>query len=73
LIEAVKHSSLYKNQQVNIKYIDSETYETDILEQLVGINGLIVPIGFGSRGVEGKIAATSQNQRCHGQRWAESN
>ena len=57
LIEAVKHSSLYKNQQVNIKYIDSETYETDILEQLVGINGLIVPIGFGSRGVEGKITA----------------
>lgn len=55
LIEAIKHSSLYKNQQVNIKYIDSS--DSNISQQLKGINGVIVPIGFGGRGVEGKIKA----------------
>ncbi|MBF0491596.1 MAG: CTP synthase [Deltaproteobacteria bacterium] len=58
LNEALKHGG-YKNAvQVNLKYIDSEELEkNEATEVLEGIDGILVPGGFGDRGIEGKIAA----------------
>ena len=56
LIEAIKHAGLKTRTKVNIRYIDSETIECDGLSLLDGVSAILVPGGFGHRGVEGKIA-----------------
>ena len=44
--------------RVQLKWIDSEVFESeDTIHHLNGVNGILVPGGFGERGVEGKIAA----------------
>ncbi|OOF58475.1 glutamine hydrolyzing CTP synthase [Rodentibacter genomosp. 2] len=53
--EALKHAGLTNRLSVNIKYIDSQDVETKGVEILKGIDGILVPGGFGYRGVEGKI------------------
>ena len=53
--EALKHAGLKNRLSVNIKYIDSQDVETKGVEILKGLDGILVPGGFGSRGVEGKI------------------
>lgn len=53
--EALKHAGLTNRLSVNIKYIDSQYVETKGVEVLKGIDGILVPGGFGYRGVEGKI------------------
>ncbi|MBY5921481.1 CTP synthase [Ferrimonas balearica] len=55
--EALKHAGLKNRLQVTIKYIDSQDVETKGEEALQGIDGILVPGGFGERGVEGKIMA----------------
>lgn len=55
--EALKHGGLKNQLTVNIKYIDSEDVESRGVELLQGIDAILVPGGFGSRGVEGKIIA----------------
>ena len=55
--EALKHGGLKNQLSVNIKYIDSEDVESRGEELLQGIDAILVPGGFGSRGVEGKIIA----------------
>ncbi|GGI68685.1 CTP synthase [Shewanella gelidii] len=55
--EALKHAGLKKRVSVNIKYIDSQTVEAKGAEVLQGLDGILVPGGFGERGVEGKIFA----------------
>ncbi|GIU43975.1 CTP synthase [Shewanella algidipiscicola] len=55
--EALKHAGLFKRVSVNIKYIDSQTVEAKGIEVLEGLDGILVPGGFGERGVEGKILA----------------
>ncbi len=60
LIEAINHGGLANNVKVTIKWIDSETLEneeSDLVSVFKDINGIIVPGGFGERGVEGKINA----------------
>lgn len=57
LNEALEHAGIHNKTQVNIKYIDSETLEGGDLSALEGVNAILVPGGFGSRGIEGKIAA----------------
>ncbi|KGJ97716.1 CTP synthase [Thalassotalea sp. ND16A] len=54
--EALKHAGLKNQLTVNIKYIDSQTVEAKGEEVLKGVDALLVPGGFGERGVEGKIA-----------------
>ena len=56
LIEAIKHAGLKNRTKVNIRYVDSETIEQDGLGALENVRGILVPGGFGSRGIEGKIA-----------------
>ena len=55
--EALKHGGLKNQLTVNIKYIDSEDVEARGEELLQGIDAILVPGGFGSRGIEGKIIA----------------
>ena len=55
--EALKHGGLKNRLQVNIKYIDSEDVEVKGINLLEGLDAILVPGGFGKRGVEGKIMA----------------
>ncbi len=55
--EALKHGGLKNQLTVNIKYIDSEDVEVRGTELFQGLDAILVPGGFGSRGVEGKIIA----------------
>jgi CTP synthase len=58
LNEALIHGGVGNDARVNIKYIDSEELEKgEIKEKLAGLNGILVPGGFGNRGIEGKVAA----------------
>ncbi|PSW44140.1 CTP synthase [Photobacterium leiognathi] len=53
--EALKHAGLKNRLSVKIKYIDSQDVESKGTEVLAGLDAILVPGGFGSRGVEGKI------------------
>ena len=55
--EALKHAGLFNRVSVNIKYVDSQTLEAKGVEDLAGLDGILVPGGFGERGIEGKILA----------------
>ncbi|WII93294.1 CTP synthase [Kingella negevensis] len=57
LIEALKHAGIHTQTDVQITYLDSENIEKDGVDCLKGFDAILVPGGFGSRGVEGKIAA----------------
>ena len=57
LTEALKHAGIHTNTDVQITYIDSESIERDGTGCLQGFDAVLVPGGFGVRGVEGKIAA----------------
>ena len=57
LNEALTHAGIQNNARVRIIYIDSEKLESDGLEQLADVDAILVPGGFGIRGVEGKISA----------------
>ena len=60
LIEAIKHAGIYTKTRVNMTYIDSETLdnitETGLEEIFDGIDAIVVPGGFGERGIEGMVA-----------------
>jgi CTP synthase len=55
--EALKHGGLKNCVNVNIKFIDSEDIETKGTELLEDLDAILVPGGFGNRGIEGKIIA----------------
>ena len=60
VIEAIKHACWNFSVKPNLLWLDAEAYEKNpqkIKEELGGLDGIIVPGGFGSRGVEGKIKA----------------
>ncbi len=60
LIEALVHAGIQTRTRVNFRYIDSEDIERIGLDLLDGVDAILVPGGFGERGIEGKIAAV-----CH--------
>ena len=65
VMEALKHASWQEGATVNIKWVDSETVTKDSEEEIFAdVDGILVPGGFGYRGVEGKIEAV---------RWARVN
>ena len=56
--EALHHAGFYLDAKVNIRWIDSETVTAETAESaLSGLDGILVPGGFGSRGIEGMILA----------------
>ena len=60
IVEALKHASYCNDADVTIKYINAETLEdsaTDLEKELSGLDGILVPGGFGDRGIEGMVKA----------------
>ncbi len=57
LSEALIHAGIHTGAKTNIHYIDSENIEKDGTDCLTAMNAILVPGGFGKRGVEGKIQA----------------
>jgi len=57
LIEAISHAGITLRKKVRIEYIDSERVEREGSKILEGFSAILVPGGFGERGVEGKIQA----------------
>ena len=57
VIEAIKHASFFFKAKPEITWLDTEEYEKNsrALKELKNFDGVIVPGGFGSRGIEGKI------------------
>ena len=63
--EALRHAGTACDARVDIRWIDSETVTEENAEKLLGeCDGILVPGGFGNRGIEGKIA-TAQYARTH--------
>ncbi len=79
VIEALKHACADQNVGIKLSYLDSEEYEKDPkkLEQLRAYDGIVVPGGFGSRGVEGIVLAIEFARvnkipylgLCYGMQW----
>ena len=57
LNEALRHAGMKNHVKVKIHYIDSETITAETLQQLAKFDAVLVPGGFGKRGIEGKISA----------------
>ena len=58
VVEALKHGGVANSCDVTIKWVDSETVTADnVSEILSDVSGILVPGGFGDRGIEGKIQA----------------
>ncbi|MCB6184788.1 CTP synthase [Leeia sp. TBRC 13508] len=57
LTEALVHAGIHTRTKINIEYVDSEEIERDGAACLKGKDAILVPGGFGKRGVEGKIKA----------------
>ena len=57
LTEALKHAGIHTETDVQITYIDSDSLEKEGVDSLKEMDAILVPGGFGARGVEGKIAA----------------
>ena len=57
LSEALTHAGIHNSARINIHYIDSESIERDGTGSLMDKDAVLVPGGFGKRGVEGKIQA----------------
>ena len=54
VVESLKHACLQNKAKLDLHWIDADNFETEILHD---IDGVIVPGGFGYRGIEGKISA----------------
>jgi CTP synthase len=60
VVEALKHGGIFNNTTINIKWVDSEMVTAENADEILGdADGILVPGGFGDRGVEGKIQAIS--------------
>ncbi|MDH3688309.1 MAG: CTP synthase [Gammaproteobacteria bacterium] len=57
LSEALVHAGIHTRTEIDIQYVDSETIEHDGTACLQGADAILVPGGFGERGIEGKICA----------------
>lgn len=58
VVEALKHGGVANHALVHIKWVDSETVTPDNVAEILGdVSGILVPGGFGDRGIDGKIYA----------------
>ncbi len=66
VVEALKHGGVANSADVSIKWVDSETVnEHNAKDILSDVSGILVPGGFGDRGVEGKIQAIRYAREHH--------
>jgi CTP synthase len=59
LSESLAHAGIHTHTKVNIIYIDSEDLQKEGTDRLQGMDAILVPGGFGERGIEGKIMAVN--------------
>ncbi len=59
LNEAIVHAGIHTRTKINIHYIDAEEIENNNIEEIYKVDAILVPGGFGKRGVEGKIKAVT--------------
>ena len=58
VVEALRHGAIAMSGELRLRWVNSETLEDEGIEtHLDGVDGVVIPGGFGSRGVKGKIAA----------------
>lgn len=58
VVEALKHGGIFIHTTVNIKWVDSETVTSENAETIFqNVDGILVPGGFGDRGIDGKLQA----------------
>ena len=57
LNEALRHAGIHNHAKVEIEYVDAESLSSETAAQLVKYDAILVPGGFGKRGIEGKIVA----------------
>ena len=58
VVEALKHGGITNRATVNIKWVDSETVTPENVDEILhDVHGILVPGGFGDRGIDGKIEA----------------
>lgn len=60
--EALRHAGFFHGAEVEIKWVDAEGLENNSLDPLEDLGGILVPGGFGVRGVEGKIKAVQYSR-----------
>ncbi len=66
IVESLYHAGIHHLTNVNVKWINSEELdESNIKEKLGGVSGVLVPGGFGERGIEGKILAVKYAREQH--------
>lgn len=58
VVEALKHGGITNHTTVNLKWVDSETVTTENVDELLhNVHGILVPGGFGDRGIDGMITS----------------
>ena len=57
--EALMHAAVHHEVAVDIRWVHSEALERGELDRLAGVDGIVVPGGFGERGIEGKVKAAT--------------
>ena len=57
LNEALRHAGIHNHAKVEIEYVDAESLTQETASQLAAFDAILVPGGFGKRGIEGKIVA----------------
>jgi CTP synthase len=58
IVESLGHAGIDANTEVKIRWVNAEeVYEDNVHELLSGVHGILVPGGFGDRGIEGKVTA----------------
>ena len=65
LAEALIHAGIHTRTTIDIHYIDSEDVEQGDVDRLRGMDAILVPGGFGNRGIEGKIATANYARENH--------
>ena len=65
LAEALIHAGIHTRTTIDIHYIDSEDVEQDGFDRIRDMDAILVPGGFGNRGIEGKIATASYARENH--------
>ena len=70
VVESLGHSAIAVDREVNIRWVNAEDIESHGAQHfLSNIDGIVVPGGFGNRGVDGKIAAIEYARTQNIQRW----
>jgi CTP synthase len=58
VIESLKHAGIYHGLEIDIRWVSSEKLDAGDSSSLMGVAGIVVPGGFGYRGIEGKVQAS---------------